>query len=342
MNEKNNGRTRVYEKVAKGEEKKDLYAKYVLMPFTTLYMQSPHARERKKYWEEQGISDLGGRNVDPLRGFRVDESKKDTLIASSFNPVLAEVVYKWFAPEGAVVLDPFAGGMTRGAIAARMGLHYVGFDVRKEQIDSNYAKFAEFEKEGDIRPLWICADSKEAMPSLESILGDLKPNFFFTCPPYWNLEVYSDLKGDISNRKTWEEFLADFKHIISNALSHIGEGCYAAIVVGDIRNRKDGFMLNFDVETIKIFEENGFKLTNRCSVGNPPGLSTMRVETAIKFKKLVKTHQDLLIFQRPYSLKTITEMRRTMTDAEIAEKLHMSKRHIENYSRREGNKLYGK
>ena len=141
MNEKNNGRTRVYEKVAKGEEKKDLYAQYVLMPFTTLYMQSPHARERKKYWEEQGISDLGGRNVDPLRGFRVDESTKDTLIASSFNPVLAEVVYKWFAPEDAVVLDPFAGGMTRGAIAARMGLHYVGFDVRKEQIDTSKGQF---------------------------------------------------------------------------------------------------------------------------------------------------------------------------------------------------------
>ena len=43
-----------------------------------------------------------------------------------------------------------------------------------------------------------------------------------TCPPYWNLEVYSG--GGIENANTFEQFC--------NELSYVFERCYDAAQVG--------------------------------------------------------------------------------------------------------------
>jgi hypothetical protein len=56
---------------------------------------------------------------------------------SIFDPVLCEIVYRWFIPHGGLVLDPFAGGSVRGIVAAKLGRRYVGIDVRKAQIEAN-------------------------------------------------------------------------------------------------------------------------------------------------------------------------------------------------------------
>ena len=56
---------------------------------------------------------------------------------SIFDPVLCELIYRWFAPKAGVVLDPFAGGSVRGIVAARLGLTYVGIDLRAEQVAAN-------------------------------------------------------------------------------------------------------------------------------------------------------------------------------------------------------------
>jgi len=46
--------------------------------------------------------------------------------SSEFDPVLAEVLIHWFAPPSGKILDPFSGGIVRGAVAALTGRHYIG------------------------------------------------------------------------------------------------------------------------------------------------------------------------------------------------------------------------
>ena len=41
-------------------------------------------------------------------------------------------------------------------------------------------------------------------------------DFIFSCPPYGNLEVYSDKEGDISNLG-WDGFLESYKSIIKKS-----------------------------------------------------------------------------------------------------------------------------
>ncbi|MGB3315839.1 MAG: DNA methyltransferase, partial [Albidovulum sp.] len=39
---------------------------------------------------------------------------------SIFDPVLCEIAYRWFCPQGGTVLDPFAGGSVRGIVASQL------------------------------------------------------------------------------------------------------------------------------------------------------------------------------------------------------------------------------
>ncbi len=57
---------------------------------------------------------------------------------SIFDPVLCEIIYRWFSPPSGLILDPFAGGSVRGIVASKLGRNYLGFDVRKVQVDANY------------------------------------------------------------------------------------------------------------------------------------------------------------------------------------------------------------
>lgn len=75
---------------------------------------------------------------------------------SIFDPVLCELVYRWFAPKGGQVLDPFAGGSVRGIVAAALGRRYLGIDLRPEQIEANQAQWpdvsAQLAGQGDSAP----------------------------------------------------------------------------------------------------------------------------------------------------------------------------------------------
>lgn len=56
---------------------------------------------------------------------------------SIFDPVLTELHYRWFAPPGGMILDPFAGGSVRGIVAGMTGFNYWGCDLSEVQIAAN-------------------------------------------------------------------------------------------------------------------------------------------------------------------------------------------------------------
>lgn len=110
---------------------------------------------------------------------------------SVFDPALCEIQYLWFTREGDAIIDPFAGGSVRGIVAVETRRQYTGVDLRQEQIDANYDNASICENG---MPTWYCGDSLH----IDQIAKG-EYDFLFTCPPYGNLEVYSDDPADISN-----------------------------------------------------------------------------------------------------------------------------------------------
>ena len=223
------------------EIKGDLKKEFGANPFTILDTKDGLWQARKKRWINMGIKSEVGRDVvtyhmkdwankkgaeGPLKG---NNLPSDTSI---FDPVLCELMYRWFCPNGGSILDPFAGGSVRGIVANYLGYHYSGIDIRQEQVDSNREQALDILGVENL-PQWYVGDSNIVLEQNWQKQFDL----IFTCPPYANLEVYSDMKGDISNME-YDDFIFTFESIMRKACKLLKVGGMAIVVVGEVRNKK--------------------------------------------------------------------------------------------------------
>lgn len=209
---------------------------------------------------------------------------------SIFDPTLCELIYRWFCPPGGQVIDPFAGGSVRGIVAALMGLNYWGSDLRPEQIEANRQQADAIC--GDIMPKWVCGDSIDTLENAP--MADL----IFSCPPYGDLEIYSDDPRDLSTME-YHTFIAALKRIALRAINKLNPSGMVCFVVGDFRDKRTGNYRGFVAHTIHIFQELGLHLFNEAILVTSCGSLPIRVSNQFdKNRKLGKTHQNVLIFRR--------------------------------------------
>lgn len=268
-------------------------------PFSVLDSKGGAWQQRKKMWKSLGIKSELGRDVECNASFggELDEKglnkygRKPMLGVSVFDPALCELIYRWYCPENGKILDPFAGGSVRGIVANYLKYHYTGIDIRQEQIDSNREQALDI-LEVNNQPNWYVGDSNEVLIGMKNDY-----DLIFSCPPYADLEVYSDIDGDISNMD-YNNFIIAYKEIIKKSCDLLKEGGYACFVVGDIRDKK-GFYKNFVSETINCFIEAGCKLYNNAILLQPLGTAMLRAGKIFKAgKKLTKVHENVLIFKK--------------------------------------------
>lgn len=208
---------------------------------------------------------------------------------SVFDPVLTELAYRWFCPPGGEILDPFAGGSVRGIVASVLGRHYTGIDLSARQIAANREQAARICKEP--LPQWHIGDSRHIAKLAKGIEAD----FIFSCPPYADLEVYSDDENDISTL-AYPAFRTAYKHIVAETAGLLKADRFACFVVGEVRG-KDGKYYGLVPDTIAAFEAAGLAFYNEAILVTQAG--SLPIRTAKQFestRKLGKTHQNVLVF----------------------------------------------
>ena len=272
--------------------------RFTLPPFTILDARTGEWQERKRAWFAMGINGEVGRNDEltytgaakSFDYYRVKEGTRETTAeqgTSIFDPVLVELAYRWFSPAGGQIVDPFAGGSVRGIIAGALGRKYWGCDLRAEQVAANEVQADDISVA--VRPQWVCGDS------METLAGAPAADMVFSCPPYGDLEVYSDNPNDLS-AMDWITFSEAYKRIILRAVQRMKPDTFACFVVGDFRCGK-GFYRNFVSQTITAFEECGARLYNEAILATAVGSAAMRVTKQFESgRKLAKTHQNVLVF----------------------------------------------
>lgn len=271
--------------------------RFIVPPFSVFDSKSGVWQNRKKYLNESYDFSTNGRK-DGLLGeglgklYKNIGGKNKTLQSgtSCFDPVICEVIYKWFNVDGGSILDPFAGGAVRGILAEAFGYKYYGIDVRQEQVDENY----EVAKKNNVSPTWYCDDSRNVGKYIEDDSVDL----IFSCPPYADLEVYSDDENDISNMK-YDDFLKAYKEIIKKSLEKLKNNRFAVFVVGDVRDKKTGFYYDFISDTKKAFIENGANLYNEIIYLEMIGTGALTCTRQFNSSRTVrKVNQNILVFYK--------------------------------------------
>lgn len=266
--------------------------KFIEPPFSILDTKSGNWQKRKRTWIAKGLKSEVGRDAKVINMDTIAKEKNTADYVSVFDPALCEVLYHWFCPENGTILDPFAGGSVRGIVANYLGYKYTGIDIRQEQIDSNREQALDI-LPIDKQPQWYVGDSNVLLDDNWQTKFDM----VMSCPPYADLEVYSDLDGDISN-KPYKQFLELYESIIAKSCNLLNKGGYACFVVGEVRD-KNGYYIGFVPDTIKAFEKCGMKFYNEAILLNAIASASMRANGNMKSKKLVKVHQNVLIFIKP-------------------------------------------
>ena len=292
-----------------------LRKKYIELPFSVIDTKTGPWKQRRKLWYKLGIqSELGrGEKFSSYSGFGSWLDKNDIerfgkkeiaqLNVSIFDPVLCEIMYEWFCPDKGTILDPFAGGSVRGIVANVKGFYYIGIDLNSEQINSNMEQAYTLCKESKSLPVWVQGDANVVLDKIE----DESYDFVFSCPPYFDLEKYTDDENDLSNMSD-EDFLINYESIIKKSIAKLKNNRFACFVVGEVRNKK-GFYRNLVSNTIQMFEKHGCNFYNDMVLLRPIANAGFRVGKQFpNYRKIVRLHQNVLVFYKGDNHKDIKDI----------------------------------
>lgn len=269
-----------------GESRDDKLIKSPAMKHPALYLRT------RKHREELGVSFR--EYLEKYVSAEVLEREASKTLShgvSLFDPVLSETMCNWFTPyAGAKIFDCFAGDTQKGLVFAMCGFSFRGVELRQEQVDINNRVV---EGRGlDIE--YICDDGQNVANHFEPESQDM----LFSCPPYYDLEVYSKDERDASNQGTYEDFIAILDKAFKDALTCLKPNRFAVIVVGDVRDKKTGFYRGFPDDVKRIFKEGGAFLYNEIILVESVGSAALRAAPYMDTRKVVKTHQNVLVFYK--------------------------------------------
>lgn len=257
---------------------------FVVPPMSVLDTRQGYWQDRKREWRgmvENRTETRDGTLLPNIGG-------KGFQTASSLDPVLSEIICRWFCPEGGTAFDTFAGDVEFGYVAGTLGHKYTGIELRQEQVDSNTKRTA------GLPTTYICDDGRNVNKHIAANSQDL----YFSCPPYYDLEQYSDLENDASNQETYADFYKILDEAFTNGIKCLKDNRFAVIVVANIRDKKTGAYYDFTGDIIDTFTRNGMLFYNDIILVDSIGTAAIRAKRYMKNRKVAKCHQNVLVFYK--------------------------------------------
>lgn len=181
------------------------------------------------------------------------------------------------------------GGVVRGAVAGKLGYKYTGVDLSAEQIKVNNERV----KKLNLGVNYIQGNSL----NIDKLVSENDFDLVYSCPPYFDLEIYTDDKEDLSNLGKYEDFVKQYKEIIKKSCAKLKDNRFAIFVVGDIRD-KQGAYRGFVQDTINAFKEAGLIFYNDIILANAIATASLRARKLFGNRKVVKVHQNVLVFYK--------------------------------------------
>lgn len=273
-------------------DKKNLADTFIVPPFSILNSSSKEWQQRKKIWVHR-INDKAQARSNKLRNFtevgvQFMSIKGDT--TSVLDPVLSEVLLHWFSEENHKVFDPFAGDAVFGFCSAYKNRNFEGIELRKEQIEFNQTLIDELQTGSK----YFCDDALNILNYFEPLSKD----FMFSCPPYADLEVYSNLENDLSNM-SYEQFFETIEKVFFDCYKVLKNERFACIVIGEVRHKTTGCYIGLVPKVIDIMQRAGFNYYNELILHTPVGNLMMRAGRYMnQNRKIGKQHQNVLVFYK--------------------------------------------
>lgn len=270
------------------QEKRSMSDYFGVPPFSILNTVEGDWQARKRKWNSL-IGDQGQAREGVL-GDSDGMLGKISNGTSILDACLVEVLLKWFTEEGYTTFDPFAGDTVFGFVSGYLKRPFEGIELRPEQ-----AEFNQIQCDREELPCKYYNDSSEHM---DKYIQDNSKDFVFSCPPYADLEVYSDLEEDLSTM-SHEDFFAMYRQILQNTYKKLKNNRFAVVVTSEVRDKKTGEYIRLVPKTIDIMVDAGYIFYNDIILVNSVGTLPLRVGKQMNSgRKVGRRHQNVLVFYK--------------------------------------------
>ena len=207
---------------------------------------------------------------------------------SEFHAELAEWIIKYWSLKGDTIVDPFCGRATRAFVSSKLGRDYFGYEISPE----TYRKVVDhLEKHNSKATIY-----NEDGVRLEKT-PDKSADLVFTCPPYHALERYESVPGQLSDIKSYADFLMSIYDCGSNVMRVLKEGRFFVWVCADWRDAKD-FRI-FHADSLRIFKEIGFIVWDIIVVKNISPFGALQAGKVAANRYTSKIHEYIIVCRRP-------------------------------------------
>ncbi len=226
---------------------------------TSVIEIAPHESVRRRYGQQDNVSSRADFSPFPLEA--------------------SDLCFQLYLRDCQSVFDPFAGWGERHAAAQEHGIAYTGFDCNPLAIELAASRH-------EVNNQLANSETAE-IPFHDGLI---------TCPPYWNLEVYSP--DGIEQADEWEDFIARYSGILERCYDAAQVGAFYCILVGDWRSSHRLYDLGYQTRKIMI-ETCGATLWDEVIISRRK-ISKIKImlPQAIRLGYSVKVHETLLVFQK--------------------------------------------
>ena len=205
------------------------------------------------------------------------------------NSVPAYKAHRWSLEQifGVAETERIVGLMESGEGDFEAYVDQYRYDMLVDNDDAKNQRVTE-KKQADLE--WVIGDSNIMLKDAP------EADFIFSCPPYGDLEIYSEEEGDISNL-SHDGFVSAYREIIAKSVAKLKNNSFACFVVANFRDKKTGNYHDFVTETIQAFGDLGMPFYNDAILIT--SISSLAIRVTRQFdstRKLGKTHQNVLVF----------------------------------------------
>lgn len=253
---------------------------------TTIWRIDETITKKVQNWKAWTGED--GRSGSRAGAMREEETAYSGTYSVFPAPLAEYIILRYGGEPGNKIIDPFAGGPVRGVVSSVMGYEYHGVDVRQGAIDEDLESLERL----DLSANYHLGDSRH----LHKLFDRDEFDFCFSCPPYFNLEVYSDQEDDISNIDDYWDFHDMIAKVFKSLYKAMKTDAFVCMVVGNFRVK--GKLVDFRGDTVANMEQAGFEFWQDVVLSRSAGSAAIRAGTSWKGLKLVPRHEYLLVFRK--------------------------------------------
>ena len=255
--------------------------------------------EPKSFWEYSR-----GNSIDKLvediksYDYNTEKTHDDFITAgrgsflSKFNSEYAKRIIEMWSKEGDLIMDPFAGRSSRPLVSTLLERNYVGFDVIKDNLDEAQEQYDTLKKDRELGKLELINSSSE---NIDDFFSESVADMVMTCPPYYNIEKYDSADGQLTDIKTYEDFLKVYEVILEKTSKVLKPSCFFVVVLANFRI--DGKLYDFSSDTKDILKKH-LTFHDEIILEMSPAKRHPLYNQSITNLNCLKTHEYCLVFRK--------------------------------------------